>query len=142
MKTLARFALTTALTFVFTGLTTYSATAEHPPCTLLGTVGTPEAVSDQSSAGLDLLPPADIALPPDGLRQLPQRRGITDQPRHLDGTVEVPAEIMNTLADQPEPIRHFIDEQLSGRRFTDTDVTVTAQSLTVAGLGSVLSRAG
>ncbi|MFI7664633.1 hypothetical protein [Nocardia sp. NPDC049526] len=77
----------------------------------------------------------------DGLRQLPQQRGISDQPRHLDGTVEVPPEILNSLADQPEPIRHFITEQLGGRRFTDTDVTVTTQSFGVAGLGSVLPRA-
>ncbi|MFE9319826.1 hypothetical protein ACIHDR_09080 [Nocardia sp. NPDC052278] len=48
---------------------------------------------------------------------------------------------MNGLADQPEPIRHFITEQLGGRRFTDTDVTVTTRSFTVAGLGSVLPRA-
>ncbi|WP_327099511.1 hypothetical protein OIE68_12350 [Nocardia vinacea] len=48
---------------------------------------------------------------------------------------------MNSLADQSEPIRYFITEQLGGRRFTDTDVTVTTQLFTVAGLGSVLPRA-
>lgn len=63
VNTLARFALTTALTLVFTGITAHSATAEHTPCTLLGTVGTPEGASDRSSVGLEVLPPADIALP-------------------------------------------------------------------------------
>ncbi|MFI6774348.1 hypothetical protein [Nocardia sp. NPDC050412] len=63
VNTLARFALTTALTLVFTGITAHSATAEHTPCTLLGTMGTPEGASDRSSVGLEVLPPADIALP-------------------------------------------------------------------------------
>ncbi|MFI6774349.1 hypothetical protein [Nocardia sp. NPDC050412] len=76
----------------------------------------------------------------DGLRQMPQQRGISDQPRHLDGTIEVPAAIANSLVDQPEPIRHFITDHLNGRRFADTDVTVTAQSFSVAGLGLVLPR--
>lgn len=76
----------------------------------------------------------------DGLRQMPQQPGTSYQPRHLDGTVEIPAEIMNSLADQPEPIRNFITEQLRGRRFTDTDVTVTAQSFTFAGLDLALPR--
>ncbi|GEM28446.1 hypothetical protein NS2_66850 [Nocardia seriolae NBRC 15557] len=76
----------------------------------------------------------------DGLRQTPQDSGITAQPRHFDGTLEVPSEILNSLAAQPASILEFIASRLGGRRFTDTGVTVTDGELRIEGLGVVLNR--
>ncbi|MGW5229895.1 hypothetical protein ACWEP5_33815 [Nocardia niigatensis] len=76
----------------------------------------------------------------DGLRQTVQQSGITDQPRTFDGTIEVPADTLATLADQPAPIREFLQTVLAARRFTDTPVRVTAGEFSIDGLGPTLSR--
>ncbi|WP_067819981.1 hypothetical protein [Nocardia inohanensis] len=76
----------------------------------------------------------------DGLRQAPQASGITGQARRYDGTLEVPAEILNGLAAQPVSVRDFVQQTLGGRRFTDTGVSVTTAEFRIEGLGLVLGR--
>jgi len=76
----------------------------------------------------------------DALRQTPQQAGLTAQPRHFDGTIEIPAEVLNSLTTQPAPIRAFLQTALSGRRFTDIGVDVTAGEFRIDGLGLVLRR--
>ncbi|MFE6863083.1 hypothetical protein [Nocardia sp. NPDC057668] len=76
----------------------------------------------------------------DGLRQLPQRPGISAQDRHFDGTLEVPADLVSSLATQPAPIREFLTDTLAGRRFTDTAVVVTDTGFRVDVLSVTLTR--
>ncbi|MGW5112045.1 hypothetical protein [Nocardia sp. NPDC004123] len=76
----------------------------------------------------------------DGLRQTVQPSGITDQSRAFDGTVEIPADTLATLPDQPAPVREFLQTALAGRRFTDTPVRVTTNEFSIEGLGLTLSR--
>ncbi|MFF2552947.1 hypothetical protein ACFVUS_18230 [Nocardia sp. NPDC058058] len=73
----------------------------------------------------------------DGLRQSPQRPGISAQPRHFDGTVEVPAEVLNSLAAQPASIREFLTERLGGRRFSDTGVDISESEFRIDTLGTL-----
>ncbi|MEV6064392.1 hypothetical protein AB0L62_30720 [Nocardia asteroides] len=61
----------------------------------------------------------------DGLRQTPQQPGLTAQPRVFDGTVEVPARLLDTLDAQPVAVRDFVRNTLGGNRFTGTAVEVT-----------------
>ncbi|MBL1077564.1 hypothetical protein JK358_24465 [Nocardia sp. 2] len=76
----------------------------------------------------------------DGLRQLPQQRGIGTQARRFDGTVEVPGDILGSLATQPDSIRQFVTSTLGGRRFTDTAVDVTVREFRIDGLSVTLGR--
>ncbi|RMI33456.1 hypothetical protein [Nocardia stercoris] len=76
----------------------------------------------------------------DGLRQTPQPSGISDAPRHFDGTLEVPQDLLDSLATQPNSVHAFITDTLGGRRFTDTGVDVTAGSFDIAALGLALPR--
>ncbi|QLY31576.1 hypothetical protein H0264_04355 [Nocardia huaxiensis] len=76
----------------------------------------------------------------DGLRQLPQQQGIGTQARRFDGTIEVPAEVLGSLATQPDSVRQFLASALGGRRFTDTAVDVTVSEFRIDGLGVVLVR--
>ncbi|WP_194820359.1 hypothetical protein [Nocardia sp. XZ_19_385] len=76
----------------------------------------------------------------DGLRQTPQLPGITTQPRHFDGTIEVPQDILASLSRQPAPIRDLINA-LADSRFTDTAVVVTETEFRVGVLNLALTRA-
>lgn len=63
-RAVGRTAVVTVAALVFAGPTTHSATAAEPGCVLVGTVGTPEVAVDESTAGLESLPPAAaVALP-------------------------------------------------------------------------------
>lgn len=73
----------------------------------------------------------------DALRQTPRQAGITAQPRHFDGTVEVPAEILNSLAAQSASIREFVTVALGGRRFSDTGVDVSESEFRIDALGTL-----
>ncbi|MEV0295492.1 hypothetical protein [Nocardia sp. NPDC050710] len=75
----------------------------------------------------------------DGLRQTPQRPGITSQPRHFDGTVEVPPQLLADLDTQPTVVRDFIRDILGGRRFTETSVDVTDTQFRIARLDPTLN---
>ncbi|MTE15265.1 hypothetical protein [Nocardia aurantiaca] len=77
----------------------------------------------------------------DGLRQTVQQSGITDQPRGFDGTLEIPADILASLPDQPAQVREFLQTTLAARHFTDTPVRVTANEFILDNLGLTLSRA-
>ncbi|WP_067720972.1 hypothetical protein [Nocardia yamanashiensis] len=77
----------------------------------------------------------------DGLRQTPQATGITAQARRYDGTVEVPAEVLDSLSARPAAVREFVASALGGRRFTDTGVAVSSAEFRIEGLGLVLARA-
>ncbi|MGY5308897.1 hypothetical protein [Nocardia abscessus] len=59
------------------------------------------------------------------MRQTPQQPGITGQPRHFDGTIELPSELLMGLDAQPATMRDFVRSALGGNRFTDTPVDVT-----------------
>ncbi|MRH92473.1 hypothetical protein GFY24_34495 [Nocardia sp. SYP-A9097] len=73
----------------------------------------------------------------DALRQTPQQAGISAQPRHFDGTVEVPADVLNSLAAQPASIREYIASRLGGRRFSDTGVDVSESEFRIDALGTL-----
>ncbi|MFE4458458.1 hypothetical protein ACFROC_14000 [Nocardia tengchongensis] len=76
----------------------------------------------------------------DALRQTVQPAGITDQPRGFDGSIEVPADTLTTLATQPEAVHQFVQTVLGGRRFTETAVRVTANDFAIDALGVTLPR--
>ncbi|MEV0252457.1 hypothetical protein AB0H76_38125 [Nocardia sp. NPDC050712] len=76
----------------------------------------------------------------DGLRQTPQLPGITTQPRHFDGTIEVPPDILNSPAAQPSPIRNFLESTLGSAKFTDTPVIVTESEFRIPALNLALGR--
>lgn len=76
----------------------------------------------------------------DALRQTPQPAGLTGQARHFDGTIEVPADALNSVAAQPGPISDFVAGALGGRRFVDTGVDVTDHDFRIDGLGVTLAR--
>ncbi|MEU2043370.1 hypothetical protein [Nocardia niwae] len=65
----------------------------------------------------------------DGLRQTPQLPGISGQPRHFDGTIEVPSQLLGDLDAQPAVVGDFVRNVLHGNPFTDTAVDVTEERL-------------
>lgn len=76
----------------------------------------------------------------DGLRQLPQQPGITTQDRRFDGTLEVPADVLNSVANQPAPVRDFLTATLGGRHFTGTAVVVTEGAFRIDAIDVTLTR--
>lgn len=76
----------------------------------------------------------------DGLRQSVQAPGLTSQPRHFYGTVEVPQSVLDDLHTQPPLLRDLVRDRLGSARFTDTDVVVTDRTMTIARLGLTLYR--
>ncbi|MFE7799327.1 hypothetical protein [Nocardia sp. NPDC057440] len=76
----------------------------------------------------------------DGLRQMPQRPGISSQPRYFDGTIELSAELLAGLDAQPAVVREFIRNVLGGNRFTETSVDVTATRFHIALVDLTLNR--
>ncbi|MEV0336342.1 hypothetical protein [Nocardia sp. NPDC050717] len=96
---------------------------------------TPLRIDFADGSGLDL-----VLHTVDGLRQIPQRPGITAQPRAFDGTVEVPPQTLAELDSQPAAVRDFVRNALGGNRFTDTAVTVTEADFQLAHWGLTLRR--
>ncbi|MCP2316883.1 hypothetical protein APR12_002223 [Nocardia amikacinitolerans] len=76
----------------------------------------------------------------DGLRQTPQLSGISSQPRHLDGTIESPPELLAGLDAQPAEVRDFVRNVLRGSRFTETSVVVTDTRFHIDRLDLTLNR--
>ncbi|WP_431971930.1 hypothetical protein [Nocardia sp. bgisy134] len=76
----------------------------------------------------------------DGLRQTPQQPGITDQPRHFDGTIELSPDALAGLDAQSAAARDFARNILGGKRFTDTSVAVTDAGFHIAALDLTLNR--
>lgn len=76
----------------------------------------------------------------DGLRQTPQRPGISSQPRYFDGTIELAPELLAGLDAQPAVVREFVRNVLGGNRFTETSVDVTDTRFHIARLDLTLNR--
>ncbi|WP_371680974.1 hypothetical protein [Streptomyces sp. NBC_01276] len=76
----------------------------------------------------------------DGLRQTPQAPGLTSQPRSFNGSVEVPQAVLDNLDSYRPALRDLVRDRLKSARFTDTDVTVTDQTMTIARLDLSLNR--
>ncbi|WP_156094779.1 hypothetical protein [Nocardia lijiangensis] len=96
---------------------------------------TPLRIELNDGSGVDL-----ILHTVDGLRQTPQRPGITSQPRHFDGTIELSPELLASLDAQSEAVRDFVRNVLGGNRFTDTAVVVTDTGFHIARLDLTLNR--
>jgi hypothetical protein len=71
----------------------------------------------------------------DTIRTAPRARGLDDQPRTYTATLEVPA----AARADPEA-RAFVDRELGGRRLTQTDLSVTSSTLSLAGPGWTFAR--
>ncbi|QES51595.1 hypothetical protein DEJ50_30860 [Streptomyces venezuelae] len=76
----------------------------------------------------------------DGLRQSVQARGLTAQPRHFYGNVEIPQSVLDDLGTQHPALRQLVRDRLGSARCTDTDVVVTDRTLTIKRLGLTLNR--
>ncbi|MFF7777728.1 hypothetical protein ACFZCG_25365 [Streptomyces tanashiensis] len=76
----------------------------------------------------------------DGLRQTRQTPGLTSQPRQFYGAIELPRSVLDDLDAQHPALSGLIRDRLGSARFTDTDVTVTDRTLTIAALGLTLDR--
>ena len=67
----------------------------------------------------------------DGLRQQPRARGLDDTPREQYGEIEVPPKLLK---------RGFVQQQLGGRRFTDTSLKADGNEVAIETLGWTLRR--
>ncbi|WP_433725623.1 hypothetical protein ACQP0C_30880 [Nocardia sp. CA-129566] len=76
----------------------------------------------------------------DGLRQSPRQSGISTQSRHFDGTIEVPDQVLNSLATEPASVREFLTTTLGARRFTDTAVEVTTGEFRISEIGLTMAH--
>ncbi|MBT2450547.1 SdpI family protein [Streptomyces sp. ISL-43] len=76
----------------------------------------------------------------DGLRQTPQAPGLTSQPRSFYGTIEVPQAVLDDLDSYHPALRALVRDRLKSARFTDTDVAITDQTMTITHLGLPLNR--
>ncbi|MEU2242550.1 hypothetical protein ABZ572_24425 [Streptomyces sp. NPDC018338] len=76
----------------------------------------------------------------DGLRQTVQAPGLTSQPRHFYGAVEIPQSVLDDLDAQQPELRGLIRDRLGSDRFTETEVVVTDRTMTIAALGLTLNR--
>ncbi|WP_245568693.1 hypothetical protein [Nocardia concava] len=72
----------------------------------------------------------------DGLRLLPRAAGLDDNPRELEGALDVREA---NPADHPE-LQGFVDAQLSGKPVVEVTVQATRSQLTVAPFGATLIR--
>jgi hypothetical protein len=73
----------------------------------------------------------------DSIRQTPRARGLDENPYLLQGTIEVPQAILDTLDLQPPKVRAFITRFLGARRFTATPVSATLDRITLDAFGWV-----
>ncbi|MFE3797859.1 hypothetical protein [Nocardia tengchongensis] len=72
----------------------------------------------------------------DGLRLLPRAAGLDDNPRELEGALDVREA---NPADDPE-LAGFVNAQLSGRPVYEVTVQATRSQLAVAALATTLTR--
>ncbi len=71
----------------------------------------------------------------DGLRLLPRAAGLDDNPRELEGALDVRA------ADADPELLDFVNTQLAGKPVYEVTVQATRSQLVVAALGATLPRA-
>jgi hypothetical protein len=73
----------------------------------------------------------------DSIRQSPRARGLDSNPYALQGTIEVPQALLDTLATQEPKIRSFITSYLGAKRFTAVALSATQDKLTFSDFGWV-----
>ncbi|MGZ4251304.1 MAG: hypothetical protein ACXVUE_23750 [Solirubrobacteraceae bacterium] len=76
----------------------------------------------------------------DSIRLTPRARGLDNNPRSLQGTIEVPPATFARRHSLPTRARSFIDTYLHDARFTTTPVQATLRALVFPGLRWAFTR--
>lgn len=67
------------------------------------------------------------------VRQFPRERGLNNEPMPLNGAIEIPKEIIQSLPSLSSEEREFIIKFFKGKRFTNIAVSATTSELVIYG---------
>ena len=67
------------------------------------------------------------------IRLLPIERGLTDKPRYIGATIEVPAELLNNMDNLSDKANRFIKSYLMKREYFKVDVNASTDIVKISG---------
>lgn len=72
------------------------------------------------------------------IRQFPRERGLNMEPLQLNGAIELPLDIFDSLPTLSSQEREFIMNFLKGKRFTNISISATVENLIVYGQEGII----